>query len=183
MSRNRVDILIGLFLVALLAWAVWEAQDWRARTRFFPWAIGFPVLALSAVHLGLSVWTAMRPPKPEEGREEPVEPAADAEPPLAPGLVRRRTLEISAWAVAFALGLWLLGFKVGGLVLSPAFLRFQARETWTTSLVYGFGVYLFFFAGLETALAFPLPPGLIARSLGLQSFDSYLVDPVLDLFR
>lgn len=182
MSRNRVDILIGLFLVALLAWAVWEAQDWRFRTRFFPWAIGFPVLALAAVHLGLSVWTAMRPPKPEEGREEP-EPPADSGPPPDPSLVRRRTLEISAWAVAFALGLWLLGFKVGGLVLSPAFLRFQARETRTTSLVYGFGVYLFFFAGLETALAFPLPPGLIARSLGLQSFDSYLVDPILDLFR
>ena len=49
--------------------------------------------------------------------------------------------------------------------------------------MYGFGVYLFFFAGLETALAFPLPPGLIAKSLGLQSFDSYLVDPILNLFR
>jgi hypothetical protein len=93
----------------------------------------------------------------------------------------KRTLSIAAWTIVFALGFCLLGFKVGGLLLSPAFLRFQARETWKMSVLYGLGVYVFFLGGLELALGFPLPPGMIAASLGLQSFDSYAVNPILNL--
>ena len=70
-------------------------------------------------------------------------------------MVRRRTLEISFWAVAFAVGLYLLGFKVGGLIIPTIFLRFQARELWLTSLLYSLGVYVFFKIGLEEA---PLVP-------------------------
>lgn len=178
---NRTDIGIGVVLVTLLAWAVWEAQDWPARTRFFPLAIGYPVLAMAVMHLGYSLWLGLRPAGTGPAVEEP-EPAAEAGVPLDPAAVRVRTLQISAWAVAFAMGLWLLGFKVGGLVIPPVFLRFQAREPWGTSLLYGLVVYLFFFGGLERALSFPLPPGRIAHSLDLYSFDSYLVDPILNLF-
>ena len=96
-------------------------------------------------------------------------------------LLRERTFTISVWTLAFALGFWLFGFKVGGLLLSPAFLRFQARESWKMSIFYCLGIYLFFFALLETALGFPLPPGLIAASLGLRSFDLYVVNPLLDV--
>lgn len=184
MPRTRNDILISLVLVLLSGWMVWEARDWPFRTRFFPWAIGFPVLVLAVIQLGLSVWKATRggrDPKVEDVRGRPGD-AADAEAAADARLVRQRTLTISAWSVFFALGLWLLGFKVGGLLLSPAFLRFQAHESWRMSILYGLGIYLFFFAGLEMALAFPLPPGALAASLGLQSFDSYVVDPILNLF-
>ncbi len=180
--RNRTDITIGALLVVLLSWAVWEAQDWPARTRFFPLAIGYPVLVMAVMHLAYSLWLGLRPPVPASAAETS-QAAMDEGPPMDPALVRRRTLEISVWAVLFALGLWLLGFKVGGLVIPPIFLRFQARETWRTSVLYGFVVYLFFWGGLERALSFPLPPGRIAYSLGLYSFDSYLTDPLLNLFR
>lgn len=180
--RNRTDVVIGVLLVTLLSWAVWEAQGWPARTRFFPLAIGYPVLAMSVMHLAYSLWLGLRPLSFEQGLAAP-DPAADAGPPLAPAMVRRRTLEISFWAVAFAVGLYLLGFKVGGLVLPTIFLRFQAHETWLTSLLYSMGVYVFFKIGLEEALSFPLPDGQLAYALGLYSFDSYLMDPVLNLFR
>ena len=180
--RNRTDVGIGVLLVTLLSWAVWEAQGWPARTRFFPLAIGFPVLAMAVMHLAYSLWLGLRSPTLGQGRAEP-EPAPSAGPVLEPALVRRRTLEISFWAVAFALGLWLLGFKVGGLIVPTIFLRFQARERWSTSLLYSLGVYIFFKGGLEEALSFPLPAGRIAYSLGLYSFDSYLIDPILNLFR
>jgi len=180
--RNRTDIVIGVLLVTALSWAVWEAQGWPARTRFFPLAIGYPVLALSVMHLAHSLWLGFRPPAFEHGPAGP-HPVADAEPFIEPAMVRRRTLEISFWAVAFAVGLYLLGFKVGGVVMPTIFLRFQARETWRTSLVYSLGVYVFFKMGLEEALSFPLPAGQIAYGLGLYSFDSYLVDPVLNLLR
>ena len=180
--RNRTDVVIGVLLVALLSWAVWEAQQWPARTRFFPLAIGYPVLAMSVMHLAYSLWLGLRPLGLGHGPAAPA-PAAEAGPVLEPAVVRRRTLEISFWAVTFALGLWLLGFKVGGLVIPTVFLRFQARELWRTSLLYSLGVYVFFKIGLEEALSFPLPAGQIAYALGLYSFDSYLIDPVLNLLR
>ena len=180
--RNRTDVVIGVLLVALLSWAVWEAQQWPARTRFFPLAIGYPVLALSVMHLAYSLWLGLRSLRLGQGPAAP-QPAADAGLVLEPAMVRRRTMEISFWAVAFALGLYLLGFKVGGLVIPTIFLRFQARELWRTSLLYSLGVYVFFKIGLEEALSFPLPAGQIAYGLGLYSFDSYLIDPVLNLLR
>lgn len=176
--RNRTDIVIGVLLVTLLSWAVWEAQSWPARTRFFPLAIGYPVLAMSVMHLVYSLWLGLRPARFAQGPTEP-----EAGLVLDPAMVRRRTLEISFWAVAFALGLWLLGFKVGGLIIPTIFLHYQAREIWRTSLLYSLGVYIFFKMGLEEALSFPLPPGRIARALDLYSFDSYLIDPILNLFR
>ena len=180
--RNRTDVAIGVLLVTLLSWAVWEAQGWPARTRFFPLAIGYPVLAMAAMHLAYSLWLGLRPVRPGQGPAE-VEPAAEGGIVLDPVVVRRRTLEISFWAVTFALGLYLLGFKVGGLVIPTIFLRFQARELWRTSLLYSLGVYIFFKIGLEEALSFPLPAGQIAFGLGLYSFDSYLIDPILNLVR
>ncbi len=180
--RNRTDVVIGVLLVTLLSWAVWEAQEWPARTRFFPLAIGYPVLAMAVMHLAYSLWLGLRPVGLGDVPAAP-DPLAEAGPVLEPAMVRRRTLEISFWAVAFAVGLWLLGFKVGGLVIPTIFLRYQARELWLTSLLYSLGVYVFFKIGLEEALSFPLPAGQIAHGLGLYSFDSYLIDPVLNLFR
>lgn len=179
--RNRTDIAIGVLLVTVLTWAVWEAQGWPARTRFFPLFIGYPMLTMAAVHLAYSLWLGLRSPRPEQ--EPDTDTELEAGPPLDPAMVRKRTMEISAWAVIFAVGLWLLGFRVGGIVIPLVFLRFQARETWGTSIFYGFVVYLFFFGGMEMALAFPLPAGRIAYALGLYSFDSYLTDPILNLLR
>jgi len=184
LHRTRNDILISGVLVILFLWFVWEARDWPFRTRFFPWAIGFPVLGLAAIQFGLSIWAAFRA-QPAEAVEKVQGKAVktnEMRRSLDASVMRQRTVSIAAWAVCFALGLWILGFKVGGLLLSAAFLRLQAHETWLMSLGYGLAVYLFFFVGLEKALAFALPPGLLAASLGLQSFDSYLVNPLLNLF-
>ena len=200
MSRARNDILISAFLVLLLLWVVWEARSWPFRTRLFPWAIGFPVLALAMIQFGLACWKAIRERSYADAvhtHGEPVENAdagrsghqARLEVPtgeeagvvLDPKLERQRTISISAWTVAFALGFYLFGFKVGSLLLSPAFLRFQAEESWKMSVLYGLGIYLFFLAAFEMALGVPLAPGVIATSLGLQSFDWYLVSPILNI--
>jgi hypothetical protein len=183
LSRTRNDVLISAFLVLLLVWVVWEARDWPFRTRLFPWSIGIPVLGLALVQFGIASWKAFRRQLDLEVDEVQGEPdkKAESEATLDPKLASRRTFSIAAWTIVFALGFWLFGFKVGGLVLSPAFLKFQARESWKTSIFYGLGVYLFFLGGFETALGFPLPPGIIAASLGLQSFDWYVVNPILNL--
>jgi len=175
--------LISAFLVLLLAWVVWEARDWPFRTRLFPWSIGFPVLGLALVQFAIASWKAFRRRLDSEAHEVEGEPGEKAESGaiLDANLLTQRTFSIAAWTIVFALGFWLFGFKVGGLLLSPAFLGFQARETWKMSILYGLAVYLFFLVGFEMALGFPLPPGIIAASLGLQSFDWYVVNPILNL--
>lgn len=183
MSRTKNDFLISAFLVILFIWVVWEARDWPFLTRFFPWMVGFPALVLALVNFGQTFRRAFRQGIDAEGDGIQGEPGEKAEAGAMPDakLLRERTFTISVWTLAFALGFWLFGFKVGGLLLSPAFLRFQARESWKMSIFYCLGIYLFFFALLETALGFPLPPGLIAASLGLRSFDLYVVNPLLDV--
>jgi len=183
LSRTKNDVLISAFLVLLLVWVVWEARDWPFRTRLFPWSIGFPALGLALVQFGMASWRAFHRQLNSEVDEVKGEPAEKTESgtTLDAKLLTQRTLSIAAWTIVFALGFWLFGFKVGGLLLSPAFLRFQARETWKMSILYGLGVYLFFLGGFEMALGFPLPPGIIAASLGLQSFDWYAVNPILNL--
>ena len=101
--RNRTDVVIGVLLVTLLAWALLEAQDWPARTRFFPLIIGYPMLVLAAIHLGYSLWLGLRPAGPWQALEEP-EPEMEAGPPLDPAVVRRRTLEISRLGRDFRAG-------------------------------------------------------------------------------
>lgn len=200
MSRARNDILISAFLVLLLAWVVWEARGWPFRARLFPWAIGFPALALALVQFGLACWDGVRQRlnaavesshggaaektgAERGGHQARLEIPTGEEVGLVldPKIERERTISISAWTVAFALGFYLFGFKVGSLLLSLAFLRFQAHESWKMSVVYGLGIYLFFLVGFELALGAPLPAGVIATSLGLQSFDWYLVNPFLNL--
>ncbi len=180
MSRPGNDILISALLVLLLAWVVWEARDWPLRTRLFPWAIGFPVLALALAQLAHCCWTVIRHRSMHGGGGQADE-KTEATVAIDSTSARRRALSISIWTIAFALGFWLLGFKVGSLLLSPGFLRFQARESWKLSLVYGVAVYLFFLVGFEMVLRVPLPPGALATWLELQSFDWYLINLFLSI--
>jgi len=183
LSRTRNDVLISAFVVFLLLGVVWGAREWPFRTRLFPWVIGFPVLVLALVQLGLAIWQALRQRVDREvdGIDGELGEEADGGAMLEPRLSRQRTLSISAWTLAFALGFWLFGFKVGSLLLSFAFLRFQANESWKVSVLYGLGIYLFFFLCFEIALGVPVAPGVIAASLELQSFDWYLVNPLLNV--
>ena len=90
---------------------------------------------------------------------------------------RKRFLAISIWIIAFAIAIW-AGFKIGAPLAAFAFLYFGAHEQKLTSVVYALSTYLAFLIVFDLALAIPFPPGLIAESLSMQSFDSYLVDPV-----
>jgi hypothetical protein len=108
-----------------------------------------------------------------EERRETVEAVMD------PLVMRQRALMIAAWLFAFFFGIWFLGFKVGSTLLTIAFLRFGAHEKWKLSIIFGVVTYLFFLLMFDLALNVPFGPGLIAESLGLNSFDSYIVDPIL----
>ena len=120
MSRTKNDVLISAFLVLLLVWVVWEARDWPFRTRLFPWSIGFPAIGLALVQFGMASWRAFHRQLNSEVDEVKGEPAERTESgtTLEAKLLIQRTLSIAAWTIVFALGFWLFGFKVGGLLLS-----------------------------------------------------------------
>ena len=76
------------------------------------------------------------------------------------------------------MGVAVLGFRVGSGLLTLAFLKFGASESWKLSLAISLGTYLFFYLLFVQALAIHLPNGLLADALGMDSFDDYLFDPI-----
>src|SRR5439155_5513781 len=101
-------------------------------------------------------------------------PAEEEEIP--PDLARRRALEMSAWILGFTAAIYLIGFKLGPGLVTLAFLRLGARESWRMSVGVSVGVYLFFLLVFEVALNIRLPAGLIPDVLGYEAIDSPLVD-------
>jgi hypothetical protein len=201
MQRPRLDLLFSALIVLLLLWVVWEARDWPFRTRLFPWMLGIPVLGLALLQLGVAAWHSgvarragsVAPPPAAPLAAPPSAPApvwppmaaamaAPVEPPAAsdPRQARARALGIIAWMLVFFAAIWLFGFRWGASAATVVFLRFYAREAWSTSLALGLGMYLFFLVVLEAGLSVPLPAGLIPQALGIGALD---VAPVATLLR
>jgi putative tricarboxylic transport membrane protein len=188
-----LDLLFSAGIVLLLAWVVWEARGWPLRVKLFPWTIGIPALLAAVTQL----WFAVQAQRvvsevpsesqvaalaggvvgPDPANRDLVALSAST-PDIADSGERKRFFTISIWIIAFAIAIWLLGFKIGAPLAAFAFLYFGAHEQKLTSSVYALSTYLAFLIVFDLALAIPFPPGLIAESLSMQSFDSYLVDPV-----
>ena len=145
----------SVFLVLLFAWALWESRAFGTRAGLFPWAIGFPALAMAIVQLGRDLVGARTEPVPETGPDD-----------VPREVTRRRTFEICAWIIAFWLALWLVGFSIATLVMTFLFLKLGARERWTMSVVLSLFGFAFVFA-FEKGLGVPFPPGAIVTWLGL----------------
>jgi hypothetical protein len=108
--------------------------------------------------------------------------AVEQEESIAPELVRRRTLEMSAWIVGITVGIVVLGFELGAAVVSFAFLRFPGKETIRTSLVVALLTYLFFYTVFDRALNIPFPSGTLSDVMGLtEPLDHYAMDPIVNL--
>ena len=165
MSPKRIELLFSALIVLLLAWGLWTARTWPVHSRIFPWSIGFGVLLLALAQLIRSVREVIRS---TGGSDVP----DDA--------VRRRVLVMCGWILVFFLGIWLLGFRVGSFLLTLAFLRFGASESWRVSVSAGGVSYLFFLLVFHFALQVPLAPGLLTESLGLESLDTYLISRLLN---
>ena len=108
--------------------------------------------------------------------------AAAEEEEIPPALARRRTVEMIAWILGFALGVTLLGFRLGAAVVTLAFMRWGAHERWKTTVIITLATYVVFFLIFDWGLNTPLPPGMIADAFGLDAFDAPLTDGIKRLF-
>lgn len=196
MSPKRIELLFSALIVLLLVWALWTARTWPPYSRIFPWSIGFGVLFLALAQLIRSVREVIRagsyardeidattaPPDGEHRRRQTASKGATGGSDLPDEVVRSRVLVVCSWILVFFLGIWLLGFRVGSFLLTLAFLRFGASESWGVSVAAGGISYLFFLLVFHYALQVPLAPGLLTEALGMDSMDTYLINRLMNLF-
>ncbi len=193
--QKKADLAFSVVVLLLAVGMVWQARQWELTASLFPFTVGIPAIGLALLQCSFAVRELARRQATSTaeaayedagagtvasaiesafGKESEATQALEIEPALA----RRRTLEMSAWIVGFAAGVLLLGFRVSALLLPMLFCRIAAREGWRTSVGLGLVTYLLFYGIFVAGLHLVLPPGAVADTLGLDSFDSYLVDPV-----
>lgn len=142
--------IFSLCVVALFAWALWQAWDWDFRPGLFPWVIGFLALPLAFLQLNLDAAGAIK-----TIRHGPVK-ARDQEATHW----TRETVKISAWILGYFLAIWLLGFSVAIAVTTFLYLTL-AKERWLVAFALTFLAWATFYGLFVHLLHVPFPEGLL----------------------
>ena len=146
---NRA-VLFSFAIVAVIALALWQSRNFGFRAGLFPWAIGFPVLALALVQLGSDLLGY--------GERRAHGHIVETGPEIAPQMTYRRTLRIIGWTFGFFVVIWLLGFAVAVPLTMLLYLK-AAREKWLITVTMALISWLFFYGLFDYALHVPFPEG------------------------
>jgi len=157
----RVDgtTAFSALIVVLFGWALWQSRHFGVRAGLFPWAVGFPGLALGIVQFARDFTGHRSGAAPES--------VGDAGPDVPPDVARRRSIEICAWIAGFWVAFWLLGFSLATLVMTLLYLKLAARERWVLSILLCVFSVAFVYGLFEKALGVPFPPGQLFVWLGM----------------
>lgn len=156
------NTLFTLFIVAIAAWAVWDARMWDLKARLFPWVVGIPLVTIGGVYVILQLGGWIKDTRAEmelAGIGVDVDPAT----------IRRRSLEFVAWLLIFVGGVWLLGFVWGAPALNIAYMKLVGREKWGITLILA-GVLAVSMWLMRYVLQVPFHDGIVwpfLRGLGL----------------
>jgi putative tricarboxylic transport membrane protein len=150
--------LFTLAIVAMAAGALWQSRGFGVRAGLFPWAIGFPLLALGVLQLYFDVTRSDQRPAP----------LTDAD--LPPSVIAHRTAVAFGWIVGFPIAIWLLGFTIGGLLCTFLALKVGSREPWPISLAITAAIGTSIYGVFDWALHVPFPPGALFDWIGLTLF-------------
>lgn len=148
--RFGSETLYSLFLVVLLAWALWQSRNFGVRAGLFPWVIGYPVAALAIAELGLDLLG--------KGRKSGLRSFAEAGPDVPMSLIYRRTASICSWTIGFLVAIWLLGFSLAVPVTMILYLK-VAKEKWPLTLTLAAVAWLVFYGLFDYVLHVPFPDG------------------------
>ena len=144
---SKPGIVFTVVMLAIVAAMVGVAAQYPPDSRFMPWVVGIPAIALCLVQIALDLRARRRP---QDGDEDPA--TRESEPP---GTLRR---EAAMWGffVALVAGILLFGFLVAVPLFVLAFLRVWARASWPLALGLVAAacviLYLVFVQGLNVAL-------------------------------
>src|SRR5918999_2895669 len=157
---------LSLFFVGVIAvWVVTAAGlDWD--TRLFPWAIGIPALALALRQLATD-WQGGST-KSEEEREAGYPAVLDiaADRSIPAEVMFRHTVRTLYWILAFACGIWFLGF----LIAIPLFIFFyllsEAKARKLPALIVAGLTFLFVWALFDQTMHLAWPEAALFTLLG-----------------
>jgi hypothetical protein len=120
----------GLVLVMLISgYVVFAASAWQLQARLFPWVVAFPLLALSAVRLVLSVRALSMATATSSPEPSPADELALWNP-----VARRETARLIAWLAAFLVLIGLFSFLIGMPLAVLLYLKIESRERWPLAL-------------------------------------------------
>ena len=140
--------VFSLFVVALFAWALWQAWDWDLRPGLFPWVVGFLALPLALLQLNLDIAGAVK--TIGQGLVKPRDQEI--------GRLTRETVKISAWILGYFVAIWLLGFSLAIAAVTFLYLT-VAKERWLIALVLTFFAWVSFYGLFVYFLHVPFPEG------------------------
>jgi len=156
--RFSWDMVFSLFIVVMFICALWQSMRFNVRAGLFPWAIGFPVLALAIVQFVMDFLG-------KGGRcsgDSPIE----AEVELPSDVVNRRTAGIFVWIIGYFAAIWLLGFSIAAPLCTFIQLKIGAREKWFITLILTVAAWAFIYGVFDRLLHVPFPPGILFEWLG-----------------
>jgi hypothetical protein len=149
--------LFSFFIVGSFACALWQSRRFDFRTGLFPWAVGFPVLALSIIQFIRDLIG-----KEDKGRHDLL---SSVEVELPPEIAHRRTAVIFGWIVTYFLAIWLLGFSIGVPLCTFVYFRTGPREKWLLSLILTAFSWAFIYGLFGRILHVPFPQGQLFQWL------------------
>jgi TctA family transporter len=157
------DAIFTFSLVVVLSWALWQSRNFGFRAGLFPWAIGFPLLALTVSQLILELTGKARRTVAGPGESGAV---------LSTEVVFRRTLSICIWIIGFFAAIWLLGFPLAFPVTTLLYLKLAGQEKWPITAVFTLATWGFFYGVFELGLRVPFPEPVlpVAHLKGLLPF-------------
>jgi putative tricarboxylic transport membrane protein len=156
-GRLRWSALFAFLILAILAVALWQSRNFGYRAGLFPWAIGFPVLALAVVQLFLDL----------TGRTKLKEDGLFSGPAVPKEVVTRRTVDICAWTVGYFVAIWLLGFSLAVPLATLLYFKLAGKEKWPIALALSAAGWIFFYALFVYTLHVPFPDGAVFTWLGI----------------
>ncbi len=152
------DIIFTSSVVIVLSMALWQSRNFGYRAGLFPWAIGFPVLALAIAQLGLELAGKAKRTVTSEG---------DIGADLPKDVVFGRTASIIGWMLGFLIAIWLLGFSLAVPVTTLLYLKTTGREKWPITILLSLASWGFFYGLFVYSLRIPFPEGQLFTWLGL----------------
>lgn len=158
--HNRASLGLALGIMALSGYAVIAAWFWPWKAALFPLAIGIPVFCLAAAEV---LWVLA-------GREDAGELGEARDFQISREVpqreVVRRSAVASGWIVGFFAAIVLLGFPLAVPLFVFLYLKLEANEGWTLSVVLTAAVWLFFYGLFDQLLHLPFPQGWLLEWSG-----------------
>jgi putative tricarboxylic transport membrane protein len=151
LSRFSWETVFSLFIIVVLALALWQSRRFDFRTGLFPWAIGFPVLSLTIVQCITDFLG-----KGNKGNSDHL---GEAGSELPTDVVNRRTAGMFGWIASYFVGIWLLGFSFGVPLCTFIQLKIFSREKWPQSLIYTAAAWVLIYGIFDHVLHVPFPTG------------------------